>query len=163
MAEGNRKLQDVVQDFDNAMLVTRDANGTLRARPMAVADMGGDGSLWFVTSIESGTANEILGDSHVAVTFQGPTRFASISGKAEVVRDRKRVEALWRPAWRAWFPNGKEDPSLVLLQVHATSGEYWDQTGTRGLKFAIDAIRAVVRGERPNPQRIQDHGSVDVT
>jgi general stress protein 26 len=36
---------------------------------------------------------------------------------------------------RAYFPNGKDDPELVLLQVQAEEGEYWDNQGAQGLKY----------------------------
>ena len=50
----NDKLRELLDDFDAAMLVTRRPDGSLRSRPMAVADLDADGTLWFLTQADSG-------------------------------------------------------------------------------------------------------------
>ncbi len=36
------------------------------------------------------------------------------------------MEELWRPAYRAWFPQGLDDPPLALLKMDVEQAEYWD-------------------------------------
>jgi general stress protein 26 len=144
------KLQSLLRDFDSAMLVTRRVDGTLRSRPMAVAEVEDGGDLWFITEKSSGKMEELAGDSHVNVSMQSRNKFVSISGTATVHDDRGKVSELWSESWKVWFPGGKDDPNLVLLHVHATDGEYWDNSGAQGIKYLLKAGRAYLAGDRPN-------------
>lgn len=146
----NDKLRELLSDFDSAMLVTRTATGDLRSRPMAVADVEPGGGLWFLTERHSGKLAEIARDDHVNVAMQSKSKFVSISGRAVAVDDARKVAELWNETWRVWFPGGKDDPSLVLLKVQGTAGEYWDYSGTSGIKYLIEAGRAYLSGTKPD-------------
>ena len=143
------KLRELLSDFDSAMLVTRTAAGELRSRPMAVADVEPSGCLWFVTERHSGKLEEIAHDDHVNVAMQSKWKFVSISGRAVAVDDARKVAEVWNEAWRVWFPGGKDDPSLVLLKVQGDEGEYWDNSGTGGIKYLIAAGKAYLSGTKP--------------
>ena len=148
MTDAKAKLIDLLTDFDNAMLVTHSTDGGLDARPMAIAEVAGDGDLWFATDRDSGKVAEVRADDDVVVTMQGGSKFVSLRGKCRVVDDREKIHHLWREPWRVWFPGGKEDPSITLLHVDATDGEYWDNSGVEGVKYLVKAGWAYVRGER---------------
>jgi general stress protein 26 len=141
-----KTFRDVLEHFDNAMLVTRSNDGLMRGRPMAIARSEGDGTLWFFTSIESGKVDEILGEPRCAAVMQGPLRYLSLSGRAELVRDRKKIDDLWQRQYEAWFKNGKDDPYLALIHFVAEEGEYWDNSGTNGLRYAFEVAKALARG-----------------
>ena len=143
------KLQELLADFDAAMLVTRTTAGVLRSRPMAVAEVEPTGVLWFITERDSGKLDEIAHDNHVNVAMQSSSKFVSLSGRAIVVEDGRKIAELWNEAWRVWFPGGKDDPTLTLLQVHGDSGEYWDNSGTSGIRYLIEAGRAYLSGTKP--------------
>lgn len=143
------KLIDLLGDFDNAMLITKTDRGELHARPMAVAEVEDDGSVWFVTDRHSGKVADLMLDADVAVTMQGTSKFVALSGRAHAVDDRAKVEELWKPAWKVWFPEGAADASLVLLRIEPHHGEYWDQSGLKGIKYLIKAGKAYLQGERP--------------
>lgn len=140
---------ELLKGFDNAMLITQDQDHHLRARPMAIAAIEEDGHLWFATSIDSPKVDEITADSHVNVCLQGSSKFLSVSGRARIVRDRSKIEALWREAWKVWFPQGKETPDLALLDVQADEGEYWDSEGVNKLKFLFESVKAYATGTEP--------------
>ena len=144
------KLRELLDDFDAAMLVTRRPDGSLRSRPMAVAGLDPDGTLWFLTQDDSGKIDEIASDHHVNVAMQSSMKFVSISGKAALVKDSRKVEELWNEGWKVWFPGGKDDPHLVLLKVQGEAGEYWDNSGTSGIKYLIEAGKAYLSGTRPD-------------
>jgi general stress protein 26 len=42
------------------------------------------------------------------------------------VRDRGKIEQLWKPSLKAWFPQGTSEPDLALLKVDVERAEYWD-------------------------------------
>lgn len=142
-------LYDLTKDFKTAMLVTREPDGTIRARPMAVAEMSPNADAYFSTSIKSPKIAEIEADPQVLITFQGRNEFASIEGTATVVRDRALIDRLWTEDWRLWFPKGKDDPTLCLLKVSAERGEYWDTTGVRGIRFLFEGMKAILQGQQP--------------
>ncbi len=157
------KLRELLTEFDTAMLVTRTAEGQLRARPMAFAAVDPDGTLWFVTERHSGKVDEIAKDNHVNVSMQTARKFVSVSGTAAPVDDRAKVAEVWKEAFKVWFPGGKDDPNLILLRVTGDAGEYWDNSGTSGIKYLIAAGRAYLSGTRPdvdNDPKI--HGKVNL-
>lgn len=143
-------LRELLAEFGTAMLVTRTAEGQLRGRPMAVAGVDPDGTLWFASDRRSGKVEELARDSHAAVTMQSGSKYVSLSGTAAVVDDRAKVAELWKPAFQVWFPGGKDDPRLILLRLRGEAGEYWDNSGTGGVKYLIEAGKALVAETRPD-------------
>lgn len=155
------KLRELLDEFGVAMLVTRTADGSLRARPMALADAEPNGTLWFATDRHSGKVDELEHDTHVAVTLQSKLKFVSLSGNAATVDDRAKLSQLWKTEWKVWFPGGKDDPNIVLLKVDGTAGEYWDNSGASGVKYLIEAGKALLTGERPGVEEDPKvHGKV---
>jgi general stress protein 26 len=162
MAEDKHEhLYDLVKDFDNAMLVTKAGNGQFHARPMHVAELQRDADAYFATSIASSKIAEVEANPEVLITFQSSSQFAAISGMARLVRDRATIDRLWSDAWKAWFPGGKDDPSLCLLRVEAKSGEFWDNSGMKGIRYFIEGVKAVIQGEKHDVDADQ-HGKVSL-
>jgi general stress protein 26 len=149
-AEKQKHLTELIEHFSTAMLVTRSPEGHLRSRPLAIAQVEEDGLLYFVTSIESGKVHDIEADPHVNVSLQDARRFVSVSGHASIVSDQGLVDRLWSEAWKPWFPKGKADPSICVVVVDATSAEYWDQSGGKGISYLFEAVAAYVKGSKPN-------------
>jgi general stress protein 26 len=143
------KLIDLIQDFHTAMLVTRSHDGSLDARPMAVAQAEDSGQIWFVTDRNSGKVADLMLGSDVVVTMQGSGKFVSLSGTAHPVDDQAKLEELWNETWKVWFPEGKPSESIMLLKIDPTSGEYWDNSGLTGVKYLLKAGKAYLQGERP--------------
>lgn len=147
MTQVLEEFREVLGHFDDAMLTTRAADGSLHGRPMTIARAETNGDLWFVTRDDSGKVDEVLADPRVAAVMEGDGRFLSVSGRAEVVRDPRLVEDLWRDHWKAWFPKGQDDPALALLHLKAEEAEYWDNHGMKGLKYLLQSARARLEGE----------------
>ena len=149
-------LYDLLKGFDTAMLVTYPRGGPVHARPMAVAELRPDVDTYFVTSIDSPKIEEIEENPSVTLTFQSATQFASLSGRVRVVRDRALIERFWKAAWKAWFPQGRDDPTITLLKFDAERGEYWDDSGLHGLKYLFDVAMAMAAGASPTVDRRQN-------
>lgn len=79
-----------------------------------------------------------------------------------MLRSRQRLEELWRPTWRAFYPDGLDTPDLVLIRLVAHEAEYWDRAGIRGVIFALQAAKAFVKGERTGLGGEQLHGRVEL-
>lgn len=156
-SEKRDRLKKLVSDFDTAMLVTHLKDGQLRSRPLAIAEKGEDGSLYFAISVDSAKVQEIAGDSHVNLSMQDKRRFVSVTGRARVVDDRAMVERLWSESWKVWFPKGKDDPSLRILIVDPSEAAYWDASGIEGLKYLFESAKAYLTGTRPDSDNDQAH------
>lgn len=143
-----KKLIELIQDFDTAILVTKSSMGGFDARPMAIAEATDEGDLWFITDRKSGKVAEIELNQEVLITLQAANKFVTLNGNCRVVDDRAKVEKLWSDAWKVWFPEGKSDPAITLLHVEPSRGEYWDNSGADGLKYLLKAGKAYLQGDR---------------
>jgi general stress protein 26 len=149
-AEGDvQKLGKLIKGIKVAMLTTLEADGSLHGRPMATQDAPFDGTLWFFTRADAPKAEEIRQRPQVNVSYAAhpDQHYVSVSGTAEVVRDREKMKQFWSPLLRAWFPKGLNDPEIALLRVKA---EYWDApSGTFVLLAGF--VKALATGQTYAP------------
>ena len=126
-----KKLGEMIKDIDIAMLTTVDEDGSLRSRPMGTQQVEFDGDLWFITAIDTGKADEILRENRVNVSYAKPDdhRYVSVSGTAVLINDKAKIDELWSPIYKAYFPEGQDDPRLRLLKVRVEKAEYWEALG----------------------------------
>jgi general stress protein 26 len=155
-----RQLDSLVNSFDTAMLVTHSLKGDLRARPMAIAEYGGTGDLYFVTRAEDEKLEEILQSPEVAVTMQRDDCHLSISGKARILTNQLLADELWSTSMRLWFPDGAEDPQMTVILVDPEWAEFWDRTGMNRLEFLWEAGKALIRGEKAEDEELSGHAKV---
>ncbi len=149
-------LSDKIKGIRIAMMTTVEADDVLRSRPMATQDMEFDGDLWFFTKASAPKVDDVEHHQQVNLSYAKPddNLFVSVSGTAQLVRDRQKMDELWKPLLKAWFPNGKDDPELALLKVTVNSAEYWDApSGVMGRLFV--ATKGLATGGR-------DSGGEDV-
>lgn len=158
------KVQDLLQSFHTAMLVTHSGHGAMHARPMEIAQAGPDCHVWFFTDGTTGKAREIREDEEVLLTFQKDhQKYLTITGVAKLVTDRSMMQALWKEPYRVWFPGGVEDPSLMLLHVVPREAEYWDNSGLKGVRYLYEAAMAYVTKSTPEVEEGTLHGHVTLT
>jgi general stress protein 26 len=139
---------DLLREFDTATLITRAReSGDLHGRPMAVAEVGADGTLWFITNVDSTKVLEIRADSRALVSLQNSRRFVTMNGHLELVPDHEKVGRIWKEAFRIWF-DGQGALELVLLRFTPFDAEYWDNSGAHGVKHAFEAAKAYLRGQK---------------
>jgi general stress protein 26 len=128
----NQQLQQLsilLEDVDCGMLATVDDDGSLHSRPMCICgDIDSDGLLWFFTFADSHKVLEIEHNQQVNVSFAASSQqqYASISGTAELVRERNKLQEKWQPELQTWFPRGLDEPNIALLKVKINKADYWD-------------------------------------
>jgi general stress protein 26 len=114
--------------------------------------------LWFVTDAESHKLDELEHDSQVNLAFyKNRTReWVSVSGRAEIVRDRERIRELYKADWKAWFPDeggnrngGPDDPRLALIVVDAQSVVYSKSNKPQPLAL-YEIVKGMVTGKEPD-------------
>jgi general stress protein 26 len=141
---------ELLHEFDTATVITRARTGELHGRPMAVADVGTDGTMWFITNVDSTKVLEVRDDSRAMVSLQNSKQFVTMNGHFELIADSAKVEALWKEPYRIWF-DGKSDPEIVLLRFTPFDAEYWDNAGAHGVKHAFEAAKAYLKGQKIDP------------
>ena len=146
--EDRQHVADLVSRAEVAMLTTMTAEGKHVSRPMALQEAEFDGDLWFFAYDDSAKAAQVRAHPEVNVSFSDEKHhsWTSISGRAEVVHDRRKAEALYSPTLKAWFPDGLETPGMTLIRVEAQSAEYWEGP-TSTVAFAAGVLRAAVTGD----------------
>jgi general stress protein 26 len=142
------RLREIVKAVDICMLTTTDDEGGLRSRPMSNnRDVEFDGDLWFFTYGSSHKVDEVGRVPQVNASFADVDAqlYASLTGHAEVVRDRAKIEELWKPQLRAWFPEGVDTPDIALLKVTVERAEYWDGSQSF-VAHAVGLISSLISG-----------------
>ncbi|WP_329859509.1 pyridoxamine 5'-phosphate oxidase family protein [Stenotrophomonas hibiscicola] len=147
-AEHIAQLAELIKDVEVAMFTTTGVDGRLYSRPLATQQVAFDGDLWFVITGDSPKVAEIALDPRVNVAYASPSNND----------DRAKIEELWSPAMKLFFPGGKDDPNLRLIHVRAESAEYWDGPGTllgKALSFVLSAVQ-------DEPAALADNGFIDL-
>lgn len=159
-AEHIAQLSELIKDVEVAMFTTTGVDGRLYSRPLGTQQVDFDGDLWFATAADSPKVAEIALNPRVNVAYASTSKntYVSVSGRARIVDDREKIEALWSPAMKLFFPGGKDDPNLRLIQVCAETAEYWEGPGTllgKALSFVLSAVQ-------DDPAQLGDNGFIDL-
>ena len=154
-------LYELLKNFDTAMMIVRSNDAHIHGRPMAIALLQKNAEIFFFTRIDSPKIADIQANSTVTLTFQSSSQFASLSGRATVEQDKAMIDELWKEPLKLWFPKGKDDPAICLIHFSPEDGEYWNNAGAQGLKYALEAVKAYVKGETAKTDEVQ-HAKVDL-
>ena len=109
-SDSRREFEQLLTGYKTAILTTLGPDGHFHCRPMAMQEQWNGGQeIWFATSTETEKCADIARHPHVALSFHSSERdatYLSISGQAEIVRDRALIHRMWSPGWKAWcrFP-----------------------------------------------------------
>src|SRR5947209_15788745 len=100
------ELRGLLDGMQIGFLTTLGAEGHFHSRPMQLQRHDPDGTLWFATSLESHKIEDLRAHPRCCVAFLHHSKYVSISGVGELLKDPQKVKELWTPAWRGWFPEG---------------------------------------------------------
>ncbi len=152
------KLWDLIADIQVAMMTTIDDEGTLRSRPMHNVQKDFHGDIWFFTRASAAKAFEIQRHHEVNLVYAEPKNqaYVSVSGIAEMVRDRGKVAELWHEMLTTWFPQGIDDPDIALLKIAVQKAEYWDAP-SNAMVYLYGYAKARLTGQSP---KMGDHAKL---
>lgn len=153
------ELIEKIADIKFAMMTTESESGFLHSRPMATLEATEAGAFWFFTGKSSLKVREIYHDHRVNLAYvsSGNNTFVSVAGEAHIIEDTAKAKALWNPFMRAWFPEGLEDPDLVLLRVDVDEAEYWDMASNK-MRTLIQFAKSMVGAGSPDEST--SHGRI---
>ncbi len=157
--ESVEKLKNLTEGIDFCMMTTING-GQLRSRPMSTQEMDESGDLWFFTSDQTHKVDEIEKDNRVNLAYSKPddNTYVSIVGHGEINKDRAKIEELWNPILKAWFPKGLDDPTLCLMKVTVEEAEYWDSPNSTIVQI-VGFVKALATGEKANGG---EHGKISL-
>ena len=148
----------LIEGSEVAMFTTRNREGRLVSRPLAVRSTPFDGSVWFLTALDSAKIGEIEADPRVNLAYVNASNgaYVSIDGIARVSVDRAQIAELWSDTFdKVFFPGGKDDPNLAALRVDADTVEAWTSAST-AVGRAFDFVKARLSGD-PSALGEQEH------
>ena len=147
--EGVAKIAELIKGIRICMMTTAAGDGSFDSRPMAVQDVPFDGTVWFLTQAESGKLGEIRNDDHIALLFADTSnsKYVSAKGYATVSQDKAKIHELWNPMFKAWFPEGEDDPRIRVLKATVTEAHYWEASSSKLVLYAKYLAAAVTGGK----------------
>jgi general stress protein 26 len=148
-ADGVRKVAELIKGIKFAMMTTVSDDGRLYSRPMTTQETEFDGDVWFFTADDTEKVRDLKESPQVNLAYAKPdsSAYVSMSGRAEIVRDRTKIKELWNPLYKAYFPDGLDDPKLALIHVTAQSAEYWDSPSSPVVRL-LGMAKAALTGSR---------------
>lgn len=150
--QSREHLWGLIKDIKFGMFTSRHGNGHLHARPMTVQNkqLEADNCLWFFMSRSNDAVADFKADPAVNVSFADPSddSYVSVTGKASVVEDMAKKEALFSVMAKAWFAGGASDPDLALVRVDIVHAGYWDVEKSKIVQL-YEMAKAAVTGKPP--------------
>ena len=136
---------DLMREERFVMLSTATGSGKIVSHPMTPQEVTDAAEVWFFVGLQGDQADAIRENPQVNLAFAETGSWLSVSGLAEFVEDRAKVEALWDDEVSAYFPDGIDDPNLGLLRVSGESAQYWGIPGSR-VAAAVKIVAAKLTG-----------------
>ena len=142
------KFKKLVEEVKTCMMMTKDAKGKMTARPMSNAKVDEDGSVWFFTNEFSGKVAQISHENEIFLTYAAPAAnsYVAFNAYAELTDEKSKIEELWTADMNAWFPEGKDDPKILLIHAKPIEAEYWDNTSSKIVMF-FNMIKSAITGK----------------
>ena len=145
-SEASEKLKDIAEHAGTCFFTTKIGENA-DSRPMAIQKVEPDGSLWFISSVDSHKNKEILEDDKVHLYFMNNSKYeyVFIKGTATISQDKALIEKYWSAFANAWF-DGKDDPRVSVIKIVPYDGYYYETKDNKIfalLKMSFNAITGV--------------------
>ncbi len=143
-----RKIAAIIKDTKFAMLTTTADTGRMHARPMTTQQTEFDGDLWFIGGKDTEGVHDMRQRPQVNVSYSNPddSEYVSITGTAELVEDRAKLDELWSDFYKTYFEGGKDDPNVQLIKINAHGAELWEGPGK--IKALYELAKGAITGQR---------------
>lgn len=144
--EGIEKMREIVDSAKICHFVTGLSQKPLTTRPMSTQEVDDDGAFWFLSKDDSHKNHEIHDEPEVQLFYANTSssEYLSVYGYAEIIKDRAKVEELWKPIVKTWFTEGKDDPTISIIRVNPVDAYYWDTKNNRFVSLMKIATGAVL-------------------
>lgn len=143
--EAVKKVKELVEKAKSCFFCTEVAIGESDGtRPMSVEKIDDNGHMWFLSATDSHKNEEINMNHTVKLYFQGSAHsdFLYLKGRANITKNKAKIDELWDAMHKVWFTEGKNDPRISVIEVIPEEGYYWDTkhgNAVAGIKMMIGA------------------------
>ncbi len=145
-AEAERqRLRALIARAGVAILMNVDEKGTHIGRPMLPLLVQRDPHIYFLTHQSSRKVTQLAVRPQVGLSIISTDCFVVVAGSAQLSRDSELIGRLWRPTYRAWFPEGKDDREATVIRVAVERIDYWEPPSSRIARL-VQAVKAVLTG-----------------
>jgi len=153
-----RKLGELIDGIEVAMLTTHAEDGSMVSRPLQTLEFDHSGDLVFFTAANSHKLDELARNADVNLAYANPSKqcYVSVRGTASIDRDRATIDELWSAPQKIFFPQGKDDPNLVVLRIRVRDAAYWESAGNFVAR-ALDFAKGMLSGD---PADLGKHGKL---
>ena len=144
------KLKSMAEEIQVCMFCTWKSSGAMYGRPMYTLKVEPDGTLCFLADNLSELSIEINKESHVCLNYAHVVKhnYLFINGTASASDEREKIEELWDPALKAWFPKGKDDARLMLVKVTPREAYFWDMNANK-MEDLFSKLKSAILLEEP--------------
>ena len=151
------KFYAAIESIDKAMMTTRRQDGHLRSRAMANQKKAAGADLWFVCREGTAKLTDLKYDQHINLTYyrNSNREWVSVSGTAEISKDRNKIRELYAPDWKMWFGDEgdarhgtADDPRIVLIGVTIHGAEFLEIDKPRPV-LLFELVKGWMTGTEP--------------
>lgn len=99
----------------------------VHGEPMTAQWAERHGPIWFYTSRGNRLVEGLARGGHAMAHYvsKGHELFACIHGMLAIESDPAVIDRFWSNDVAAWYPGGRDDPSLVMLRFDTDRAELW--------------------------------------
>jgi general stress protein 26 len=142
-AHERQRVRAVIERASVAMLVNVDERGAYVGRPMLPLFIQDDSHIYFLTHQSSRKLLQLAARPQVALTIISANSYFVVVGSTHISRDPELIRRLWRPTYRAWFPEGKDDREATVIRVAVERIDYWEPPPSQIVRL-VQAVTAVL-------------------
>lgn len=154
-AEAQQEFWKRLRDSMTVMLGINDPGQ--HTQPMTAFPEEDSNTVWFFTRDDIDLARDAGAGREARMIFatKDSALHADIRGTLDCVRDRARVDKYWGPMVAAWYPQGKDDPHLILLRFVPEEGQVW--VSRKGfIRLAFEVAKANLTHTLPKAGGVAD-------
>ena len=143
------RVWDIIESVGVCMLTTQ-AGDQLRARPVEPRPDRQSGVIFVVTDVRSAKQEEIEAkpDVNLVCIDAKAKAYLSITARARVTTDIRKLEQVWRLTDAVWWPGGPTDSNVCLLRIEPQTGELWDGPASTAVAV-FEFAKAFATGAQP--------------
>jgi len=125
--EEREKVWEIISEIKFGMIITKNEK-KFRARPMTIIQDTFEGKLYFFTNVKAEQELRFDEQSGVSVVFSDikSHSYITLNGTAKLIKDTHLIDQFWSFMTSVWFPKGKDDPDIALIEIDISCGEFWD-------------------------------------
>ena len=148
--KAKKKIKDLAEDIDFAMLATALGTKPISAIPMSTKKVDEDGNIWFLSGKNSDHNTDIAKDDAAQLFYSDPgsMEFLSVYGNVKIISDKAILKELYGKTDDNWF-DGVDDPNLSALKFIPSDVFYWDTKNNKLVTLFKMGVGAIT-GNQPD-------------